>query len=264
MNKKIKENYQLRLLLSVATLIVLGIACLYLSGYINEGSRWKDIVNNLGTAFFFTGVFGIVQEYILKDKLVEVILSKINLKEDVDRTGIERIYYGISDIDYGYYFKRAQNNIDIVHVYGRTWTSTYIDEIEERLASSKCKIRVVLLDPDSLFIPALAEHYGITADELKQRIEDVTKMWKEAYKKKAGYKRKKSSIELYYHKGFPAHSLYRIDERIFFVQTKINKRKSKQLPSFSCIRTKEEKSLYNDYLAEIDMLVSESQKVNWE
>lgn len=229
---KSRNEYKLRFFLSVSFLLLGGVGCLYISELISDELILKDVLGHIGTAFFFTGVFGIVQEFILKDKLVDVILSKLKLKEDINRTGIESIFFGISDIDYGYYLKRAKSNIDIIHIYGRTWTNNYIDEIEDRLLNSNCKVRVVLLSPDSLFVPALAEHFDETPEALQQKIKDVSKLWKGVYEKKEKTKKRKtqSSIQLYFHRGMPANSLYRIDERIVFVQNKLTKGKSKRLP----------------------------------
>ncbi|WP_419886230.1 hypothetical protein [Paenibacillus sp. B-A-8] len=260
----IRDIYRTRFWLSVIVTFTGGILLLYLAELIGEGI-WQGVVENLGTAFFFTGIFGLVQEYILKDKLVDVILSKLNLKKDIDRTGIESIFFGISDIDYGFFLKKAVKNIDIVHVYGRTWTNSNVDEIKDRLIRSNCKIRIVLLDPNSLFIPALAAHYNQAPEELKQSIKYVSNTWKEAYLEKEQVKRRKtqSSIDLYYHTGFPANSLYRIDERLIFVQNKMTKGKSKKLPSFIYSKLDKGDSLYNDNLLEIEALINEAVKVDW-
>lgn len=264
MENKVLENYRVRFWISVIVLFAIGIIFLFLSELVDNENIWKDVLENIGTAFFFTGIFGLIQEYILKDKLVDVILSKLRLKEDIDRTGIEKVFFGISDIDYRYYFKKAVKNIDILHIYGRTWTNNHIDEIEERLLNSNCKIRIILLSPDSPFVPALAEFYGQTPDELKQTIDSVAKMWKESYLKKEVQKRKKnqSAIDLYYHCGFPTNSLYRIDDRVVFVQNKMTKGKTKSLPSFICKNTSRE-DLYSNYLTEINTLIKEAKKVDW-
>jgi hypothetical protein len=260
---KSKEIYRAQFWIGILAQLAAGVIFLLISEKIGDGI-WNGVTENIGTAFFFTGIFGLVQEFILKDKLVDVILSKLKLKEDIDRTGIESVFFGISDIDYGFFLKKAKKNIDIVHIYGRTWTNSNIDEIEDRLMNSNCRIRVVLLSPDSLFVPALAEHYNQSPETLKKTIEDVSLLWKKAYEKtEKRRKRRQSSSELYYHTGMPANSLYRIDDRIIFVQNKMTKGKSKRLPSFIYRKSEKAESLYNDQLGEIEVLIQESEKVDW-
>lgn len=264
MNRTV-DIYRLRFWIAVIIQFAIGLAVLYGSEYINDESIWNGVAENIGTAFFFTGILGLVQEFLLKEKLVDVILSKLKLREDINKTGIESIFFGIKEIDYGFHFKKASRNIDIIHIYGRTWTNTNIDDIEDRLLHSNCKIRVVLLSPDSPFVPALATHYNQTPESLETTIRDVAKLWKLAYEKKEQVRKRKtqSIIELYYHTGFPANCLYRIDDRIIFVQNKMTKGKSKRLPSFIYQKTEKAESLYNDQLNEIESLISESEKVDW-
>lgn len=265
-----KDVYKLKFYLSVAGLLIGGIVFFVIAEFIDEDVWvWKDIVENIATAFFFTGIFGLVQEYVLKDSLVHLILSKLRLKQDIDRTGIESIFFGISEINYPFFLNKAKQNIDIIHIYGRTWTNNNKDEIEERLLNSNCKIRVVLLSPNSPYVPALATHYGKTATELQQTMKEVSRTWKTVYEKKQQQsnrrrgRRSQSSIELYYHNSIPSNSLYRIDDRIIFVQSKMTKGKTKMLPSFIFRKNEKSVSLYNDHLLEIETLIEESTSVDW-
>lgn len=264
---KIKENYRWKFLFTIATLTAVGLMFLYVSEFVDNVSKWKGVLQNIGIAFFFTGIAGIIQEYVLKNTLVNLIFSKLALKEDIERTGIVSVYPNLSDLNYRPLFKQAKKNIDIYHVYGQTWTNTYIEDIEDRLLNSNCKIRIILLAPDSTFIPGLAEIYnGKKPEELKQLIQEVSKLWKRIYLKKMQQKRKKrqSTIELYYHNGFPASSLYRIDDQIVYVQSKMTKGKSKKLSAYIC-RNTDKADLFDNYLEEMnDIIANEATKVEWD
>lgn len=265
MIEKLKENHKLRFILAVAVLAGIGVLFLYVSEIPSEKSKWKDVLENIGIAFFFTGIFGLVQEFILKNTLVELIISKLKLKEDIERTGVESVYPDLTELNYRPLLSKATKHLDIYHVYGQTWTNTYIDTIEDRLLYSNCKIRVILVSPDSKFISGLAETYnGKTEDELKKLIISAAKVWKDLYLKKVQHKGKKtqSKIELYYHSGLPANSLYRIDDKIVYVQSKMTKGKSKRLSAYVCRDTKKT-DLFDNYLFEIEALVNESEKVDW-
>lgn len=153
---------------------------MFVSECIEEGS-WKIIVNQVSLAIYISGILGIINEYILKETLVELILDKLRIKSEVDISGLDEILPGITEINYKGYFKKAKKNIYIVHIYGRTWTNNNIDEIMDRIMSSnsKVKVRVVLVDPDSPFVPGLEKHFDYKEGELKKLIAEVGHIWKE-------------------------------------------------------------------------------------
>ena len=254
------RDFNIRFWFGIAILILLGLGIIIFGNWVNDPTL-IIITSNIGLALIVSGTYGAINEVLLKDKLVEIILSKINLKESIDKTGIESVHFGICEIDYRYYFRKAKKNIDIIHIYGRTWTNNNIEELTNKLSSSNCKIRVILLSPNSLFVPALAKYYNITEDELRARIDEVTRLWKEAFRRGTN-KRNQASLKLYYHDGQPSNSLYRIDERIVFVQSKLTKGKTQQLPSIICTDTDKQQDLYGIYVGEIEALVKESVEVD--
>lgn len=243
-------------------LIIVGMFFVLLSVW-TDNLFWQAILSNIASALFITGIFSLINEYLLKDSLVELILSKLRLKESIEKTGVEMVFSNLAEIDYDYFLKKGKSNIDIYHIYGRTWTNNHRDELREKLLRSNCKIRVLLLSPDSMFLPALAEGYGISLETLKDRIKEVEDTWKEMYKEKLKVNRRKtqSTLELYYTKGKPFYSLYRIDDRIISVTSSIAKEKSKSVPSLVCKNTYKNNDLFDFYKNEIEKVVNESEKV---
>lgn len=47
-----------------------------------------------------------MNEFYLKEKLVDLILNKLKLKETIDKTGITEVFSDINDIDYRFYMKK--------------------------------------------------------------------------------------------------------------------------------------------------------------
>lgn len=135
----------------VACLILIsGLLLIFLSGFF-KNTLLVSSMQNTASALIIAGIFGLVNEYFLKDKLVELILEKLHLKESIDKTGIEALFYNISEIQYKDFIRKANKHIDIVHVYGRTWTNTNLDELTDKYLRSNCDIRVILTSPDSVF-----------------------------------------------------------------------------------------------------------------
>lgn len=260
---KNRKLSQYGLIISMLVMLLGGLILIIISQEI-ENKFWSGVADDVASALFISGLIGILSEYFLKDKLVDLIFSKLKLKEVIDKTGIDEIVYDIGGIDYGYYMKKSISNIDIVHVYARTWTNSYIHEITERLKGSNCEVRVVLLSPDSPLVPGLAKLYNIESEDLRSRILEVTEIWKTANRKKDEGKRKKtqSVLRLFYHEGFPSNSFYRFDNKVILVQTKLTGEKSGKLPSFICNRTGKQEDLYNLYITEIEELINKSTEID--
>lgn len=254
----------------VLGLLVLGIILLLISECLPD-SIFKNMINQIALAILISGILGLINEYILKKSLVDLILDKIQIKSDVDNTGIESILTKITEINYKLYFKQATKNIDIVHIYGRTWTNNHIDEIMERVKTAKCKVRVVLVSPNSSFVPALEKHFDYEEGKLGELIEEVTDVWRKQYNKiediskkdtRKSKKKKLGTIELYYHEGQPTNSIYRIDDKIIVIQTKSSKEKTTKLPAIIFKNTKNNDCIFKIYQNEINTLIKESQKVD--
>lgn len=263
------KYYKSKHIIVVLGLILLSLVIFAINEWINascDGSVVNiiySILNNIASAILISGILGVIDAYFLKSSLIDLILEKVKVKEQINSTGLEEVLPGIRNIDYSSYIKKAKKNIDIVHIYGRTWTNNYGDEIKEKLLKSNCTIRIVLMNPESPFVPALEKHFDYKQDELVKYIKDVSKVWRDMNKKVSkGKKRKKQgTIELYYHSGQPTNAMYRIDNRIVVVQTKSTKEKTTRLPSMIFRNLYNGECLYKTYLNEINELVRESIKV---
>lgn len=258
-----KTNY----IIVALVLALLGIALLWISESFFDGVL-KSIFSQVALAILISVITGVINEYILKDSLVDMILEKIKIKDEVNKTGLEEIVPDITKINYNYYFRNAKKNIDIVHIYGRTWTTNHIDEITERVKRSNCKVRVILVDPESLFAPALESHFKYSDGKLKELINDVSKVWKSKYDKiekdrSRSRKSTQGSIQLYYHKGQPTNSIYRVDDRVIIVQTKTTQEKTTRMPAMIFKDTTKEDCFYNIYVKEIEELIKESKLVDF-
>ena len=230
-----KENLTLRYYLGVASFIISGLILLIWSQYISNDFL-KNIVDDIAGALFISGAFGLVNELILKDKMIALILEKLKIKEEIDKTGILSFYKSPEVIDYKYYLSPAKKSIDIFHIYGRTWTHNNYNVLQNKVKNSNCKIRVILVNPDSKFINGLADTFNCSPRELKGRILEVEKIWRALYKEKERQKKRRSqsSLELYYTDCFPAHSLYRFDDNLIHIQSKPTKGRSNELTTIVC------------------------------
>lgn len=255
MFKKIfqKRIFGVSSFITIVIIILVGILFFYFSELANQ-TFWKAILSNIGAALLISGIFTVVNDFFMKDKLVEMIFKKLKLKEDIQRTGIDETILDITTVDYGYYIKKAEENIDVFHTYGESWTKTNHDHFVNKLQNSNCKIRVFLVSPDSKFLPALADQYNTTEEELKATIERVKILWESIYQKKK--ENKKSDLKLYFYDLFPSRTIYRFDDQIIVVDTRITRGRSSKLPVLICTDTKKTNDFFDYYTDELNEVAS--------
>lgn len=148
---------------------VVGILCMWLG---------NDLIENVGSVLLISGIYTIIDNMFLKESLIDLVVKKVKLDREIDDTGLTQIDSTLTNINYKDYIENAQNNIDIIHNYGRTWTTNNFDFIKNTVMNKECKVRVVLLNPESLFVSALERHYGYSDGRLVDLIKEVTEKWK--------------------------------------------------------------------------------------
>lgn len=254
--------------ISSLVLFITGLLFIFGSEYFLEDNQsnilWNGI-RSLGIAIIIASIFDVINNFYLKDKMVDLILEKMQIKETIHNTGISEIVSDLSDLDYRHYIRNSRESIDIYHVYGRTWTNNNSEAIKNKVLHSNCKIRVVLLSPDSKFVEPLAERFGVTKEELISNIDYVRKCWLELLElKKNASKKNQSSLRIYYTNAFPVYSLYRFDNTVINILSKPSKGRTTTLPTFICEDSNKESDLYSMYLKEFEEIVKESIEIQYQ
>lgn len=261
-----RDNNKFSLIHIIIALVcaILGILCIWLG---------NSLISNVGSVLLVSGIYTIIDNMVLKKSLIELVIQKVSLDKMIDDTGLIKIDSTLTNIEYREFFENATLNIDIIHNYARTWTTNNFDFIKNTVMNKECRLRIVLLNPESLFVQALEKHYGYTEGHLVGLINEVTDKWKALYndvedKRKACLKKKSNpyknkhcgSVELYYFNGQPTNSLYRVDDKMIVVNAKNSKEKSVYLP-YTIFQDNGEKGLYHIYLNEIETIIKEAVRV---
>ena len=253
-----------RHIIAALVISIIGIVCMRVGG---------EVVKNIGSVLLVSGVYTVFDSMFLKQSLLDLIIQKVKLDKDIDSTGLVTIDATLTNIDYKSYIENIHKEMDIVHNYGRTWTTNNYDFIKDAVLNKECKIRVVLLNPASPFVKPLEAHYGYPEGRLVSLINESTEKWealieeinrkKEICKRRkhAQYKNKRcGEIELYFFNGQPANSIYRIDDTIIMVSVKNSSEKSVHLPYF-IFKNNGDGGLYNNLYEEINNIINNSVKV---
>lgn len=256
-----KKQRKLGVILGCALGIIPGLILLIISILMTEGF-WKSILGELSSIVIVSVSVGIISNYILENNTIEWVLKKINLKKSIEYMGVEEIIDNVNDIRYKDYFLEAKKNIDIVHVYAKTWTATNLDYIKDRLKNTQCNVRVVLLDPESSCIDAYCQLFNQDRDTLINNIEYVENLWKTA-KDELG-KNMKGNLRIYKCRDYQSSCLYRIDNRIVNIQHAFNGTRSTTAPILICENIGKSKGLYSHFEKSIEALVEDSIEIDLE
>lgn len=264
---KDENKFSFRHIVVALICAIVGIMCMWLG---------NSLISNVGSVLLVSGIYTIIDNMYLKKSLIELVIQKVSLDKEIDDTGLIKVDSILTNINYKEQFENAKTNIDIVHNYARTWTTNNFDFIKQTILNNECRLRVVLLNPASPFVPALEKHYGYSEGHLVELINEVSDKWKSLYyeveekrrkcskRNNSSYKNKKcGTVELYYFNGQPTNSLYRIDNKMIVVNCKSSKEKSVFLP-YTIYQNNGEHGLYKVYLEEIETIIKEAKKVEFE
>lgn len=252
--KRLKSSHWVIILL----MIIGSFLAFWLAGFTNE--FWKGIINTVASAVMISGVLGIIDKVFMEQDLINFVCDRVQLKKEIDKLGIINITTDVRhDIDYREYIKEASNHIDIIHVYGYTWTKDNIEYILDNISKKETKVRVLLVDPASDLVNILALQYEKSVEEVRKKISDTFEFWKDKCRERDNNFKFKGNIEIYYTKGNLNTAFYRMDD--FLVAVHINSNHSSKSNVISGIKMKKNNndfSLYSVYLNEMNELFKES------
>ncbi|UNP78281.1 hypothetical protein MN033_08885 [Bacillus nitratireducens] len=245
--KFLKAHYMFCMVLFIA----IGLVILCIS-YNVTNNFLKNFLDDIASLFIVSAAVGVITEVFLKERITEFILEKLKIKEETNQAGLISIVEN-QEFNFGEYFSKSKDEIDIVHVYSKSWTTNNISKIKEKIRNSNCKVRVVLLNPESEFVNGLAKYtYNCSKDDLVRRMMEARKLWEELQQGKGS----KSSIKLYYTNCLPMHSLYRFDDYLVHIQSKATAGRTNNLPTIIYKKDSKKNNFYKKHLEEIEELIS--------
>lgn len=239
-----------------------GLLLVLISTTFFDNGIWKNVFDTLATTLMISGTLGLIDQYILKNDMINFITSKVGLKKSIDTTGVTDILSGSSEIPYASIFDKTEKKIDIVHAYGQTWTRNYTDRLVLALRDTNAEIRVILMDPEyteliKAYYPQINQP---SPTALRDKLYEVARRWKEIYER-AGINDPKR-LKIYFHQNIQTVAMYRFDDTIICNQLHITKKPQiYNFPSIICTKTDIENDLFHVYLTEIDQLIKESRNI---
>lgn len=257
------DRFKLGYKFAIASLIIGGLLLKVLSLSLESLTPFfSSLFSELSSVVLIAGTFGLLDRFILTKEMLTFIVNKVNLKRSIEQTGISEVYYGWKSIPYDDLFSKVEHSVDIVHAYGQTWTRTHSDNILTLLRTTKCKVRVILMDPECPeIINSFYSHYNNSSPEsLIDKINTVTRTWKRLFDRSEIGDIER--LKVYYHSRPQTVALYRFDDKIVCNQLNITKDPTTyNFPSITCEKTENSIDMYKVYIAEIERLILESREI---
>ena len=192
-----------------------------------------------------------ITDLLSDDKLLELHPEWLERKkQDPNDHGIVDTYIDVDEIDYKKLIEGAKE-IDIVHIYGKSWTNNQRGSLAKSLKKPETVIRAVFLSPISIFSAPYAnfiktEHAGMVSS-----LKETILYWQGIYGTNPVGK-----LILHIADFFPSKSLYRFDKSIIVNPSRMVRSREPDLPTLLCRDIETGKpSFFSIYSNEINAII---------
>lgn len=173
-----------------------------------------QIFYNIGTSLTTSGIIALIFEISLKNEFIKNIKSELNSNIKIIGIGSELKRY------YKNEFEKAKNEIDIIAISLTHGIDCYDEEFLNKIKNNHCRIRILIIDPESDYI----EHRALDEpDNQSERIVNKIKLSISYFKLmekngKMEFSKEKplGSIQVKTHKSIPYFVLSRFDNKCLY------------------------------------------------
>ena len=189
-------------------LIIVGLILFLICPIITQ-SFWNDIVKSIAGALLISGTFAVLHS-IFERKEEEAYLEKmLSISSSIKDSGLLEIMTDSKDYSFTSVLSSSKQFTAILND-GRTWVLQHFADLKNRFDTEGTSTEILLVDPDGLFIPALAQKTVYEVDKLKEKIKECVGALQQAY----DYSKKKVTLTISFLKNYPTLALYFADDRV--------------------------------------------------
>lgn len=212
-------------------LILVLIVALGFFGYATEVLKWKGY----WIEHFFPAIITVLITSTGVGLLYEILIRRKNLKEAIDiaqyaqslnSAGICKYETDFTKIDFQEFFNNARE-IDLLFVYGGTWTQHNAQYLLEVFKNGDSMVRICVANPNSNYLKCLEENWHepesgkYSIKDIKRRIVETLDTLKNLHNTaKSEVKEKAATLIIYQSNRDAPYSFYRADRKMIFVPKK--------------------------------------------
>lgn len=205
--RKSLTNY--KTIMYVIAMVTLGFLTLWALESFSWLSSWGSlglVIQQVAALLIATGALAILWELRGKRDLVDEVLAKVGVADDVKETGIFRASMDWRVVPWSDLISNARE-IDIHIAYGSTWLSTHSKELKDFSLKRGRRMRYLLPDPDDPeTMSVLASRFDKTPEIIQGRVREAAKDVAELSRQG------RADIRIWYRKGAPTFTGYRFDD----------------------------------------------------
>jgi len=258
MKSSLKEKFNLKNVLTITVIIIVGLIFLILSLTI-ENHYIKTICDDISSAFLITGVVSILYEIFLRNQFISIIennsksiISKITLSKNIDEMGVSNIIDNINDYNFKPLIEESKH-LSIVLNDGRTWFSMHIDSFKIRFSDPSKSTHIYLLHPSSeKVLNIMSRKTGTNSKNLQLKIKESVKILNQIIKDE-------TKLKISGHYLFNTFSLF-LGDKYACISPYFTSRKRRLLPLIEIMKTSE-KGLYDKLQEDIEELKEDSELI---
>ena len=170
---------------------------------------WRDVVKNIAGALLISGTFSVLHSLIEQKEQESFFVKLFSISSSVKDSGLLEIKTDSKEYSFKEVLNQSKRFTAILND-GRSWVIQHYPDLKARLNTSGTSTDILVVDPEGLFIPALAQKTNYEKDKLKEKILECVKTLKDIYMESD----KKGSVTISYLKNYPTQSLYYADDKV--------------------------------------------------
>lgn len=190
-----------------------GIFVLYFSAtnsWLQGHPAFQTVLENIGALLLVTVAFQTIWNVGIRKDLIDMVLSKVKIRDEITKAGIvdaERLF---TDLDWGEILSEVKE-LDIFFTYAHSWRQHNADKLKEIATRREGKIRVVLPDPEEdELVAELARRFDSSPNRIKEHIYEAKDFFQEMYDDHL----EEDTVEVFFFDSTPRYSYYRVDDKI--------------------------------------------------
>lgn len=188
--------------------IIVSLGLFLLASFI-DSTLWRDVVKSIAGALLISGTFSVLHSLIEKKEEETYFANLFAISASIKDSGLLDIKTDSKEYSFKVVLKDSKTFTAVLND-GRSWVIQHYSDLKTRLNTSGTATDILLVDPDGLFVPALAQKTNYEPEKLKEKILECVKNLKDLYTESD----KKGSLTISYLKNYPTQSLYFAEDRV--------------------------------------------------
>lgn len=243
--KRIVNKYKKCILILIAGSLILFIT------YNISDNIWKIFLQTISSYIIVSCLLDILKKYATDDELIRDISEGINSEIDAMKLGIKKVDINNEKVlTPERIIKLAKKRIDILHVYGYSWTRDNAVLLTEAL-KNRVKIRVIISDFNNE--TAMKFYSNHMERNISSKIDEVLDKWKEIYINSG----QSENLQIYLFDGAITHAVH-LNEHSIVIKSIPSCKSFSKGNVITIFSKKLNDGIYGKYEQEIEQIIKES------